>query len=166
MRYKITFLATFLIAGLATSVTGQEPAKERAANLRLQLTQVQTQQEELQARLRQLEEDMKPENIEKTYAGVGSTRPEDLREQRRRQLEIEKKGVQHQLDLLAASRTRLETRLAQADNDAYHESAGLNPDGKQSSSAQPAATTAPTSRRPARRTPRKRSKPRRINKPA
>jgi len=187
MRYTITLLATFLIAGLAmsavTSVTAQETAKERAANLRAQLTQVQAQQEELQTRLRQLEEDMKPENIEKTLAGVGSTHPEDLRAQRRRQLEIEKTSVQSRLNILSASRTRLETRLAQADNDAYLESAGVSSGGMRQpaaprhsrnrnssqAGAQPGTTnsaTVPTARRRARRPPGKRSKPRRIRRAA
>jgi hypothetical protein len=132
MKYTITLLATLLIAGstiVGAAAMGQETAKERAANLRAQLLQVQSQQEQLQNRLSQLDEDLKPENIEKVLAGVGSTRPEDLREQRRRQLEIEKTGVQARLNILATSRTRLETRLAQADNDAYHESAGVNPNG-------------------------------------
>jgi len=181
MRYTITLLVTFLIA--ATSVTGQETAKERAANLRAQLTQVQTQQEELQIRLRQLEEDMKPENIEKTLAGVGSTHPEDLREQRRRQLEIEKTSVQSRLNILDTSRTRLETRLAQADNDAYHESAGVSagatrqpsasgrsPSRNNSQAGAPPGTTnatnVPNRRRRARRSAGKRSKPRRIRRPA
>lgn len=187
MRYTITLLATFVIAGLAmslvTSVTGQETAKERAANLRAQLTQVQTQQDELQTRLRQLEEDMKPENIEKTLAGVGSTHPEDLRQQRRHQMEIEKTSVQSRLNILAASRTRLETRLAQADNDAYHESAGVSagatrqsaaprssPNRNNSQAGAPPANTnsatVPPPRHRARRTAGKRSKQRRIRRPA
>jgi hypothetical protein len=69
----------------------------------------------LQARLKQLDEDMRPENIERSLALTGSTRPEDLREQRRRQLEAEKAGVQAQLDLLATSRARLETAIATAE---------------------------------------------------
>lgn len=81
-----------MIAGLlASPVMTQSTAQERAANLRQQLAEVQAKQTELETRLQQLEEDLKPENIEKGLAGIGSTRPEELREQRRRQLEIEKK---------------------------------------------------------------------------
>jgi uncharacterized protein YlxW (UPF0749 family) len=178
MRSTITLLATFLIAGF--SVMGQETAKERAANLRAQLIQVQSQEEELQTRLRQLEEDIRPENIEKSLAGVGSTRPEDLREQRRRQLEIERTSIQTRLNILAASRTRLETRLAQADNDAYHESAGVTPSGATRSTgsgpsvngnglpivAQPRSANSKVVRHRTRRIHRKRSKPRSIPRPA
>ena len=56
-------------------------------------------------------------------SGIGSTRPEELREQRRRQLEIERNGVRAQLNLLATSHTRLETAIAQADAEAYRQSA-------------------------------------------
>src|SRR5882762_3523219 len=94
---------------LLTSATAQTPAQEQAAKLRAQLTEVQARQEEQQARLRYLEEELKPENIEHSLAGVGSTHPEELREQRRRQLEKEKAAVSAQLEQLAISRTRLET---------------------------------------------------------
>src|SRR6185437_11810364 len=90
-----------LLSGLfAVPALAQTSAQETAANLRLQLSEVQLRQVELQARNEQLEEDLKPENIERSLAGVGSTRPELLREQRRRQLEIVKIGVGIQLDEL------------------------------------------------------------------
>lgn len=101
----------------------QNTAQEKAANLRAQLTEVETKQAELQTRLQKLEENLKPGNIEQNLAGIGSTRPEDLRDQRRRQLEIERNGVRAQLDLLATSHTRLETSIAQADAEAYRQSA-------------------------------------------
>lgn len=101
----------------------QTGAQEKAAALRSQLSEVEAKQAELQTRLQQLEENLKPENIENSLAGVGSTRPEDLREQRRRQLEIERNGVKAQLDILARSHSRLETAIAQADAEAYRQSA-------------------------------------------
>jgi len=113
---------------LATPGIAQESAQERAANLRAQLTEMQAKQAELQTRLRQLEEDLKPENIEHSLAGIGSTHPEDLREARRRQLDIEKKRVQSQLDLVAASRTRLEAAIAAADAEIYRANAGIGTD--------------------------------------
>lgn len=118
--------AIFLIVFLALPILAQNNAQERAASLHSQLAQIQSQLAELQMRLEQLEEDLKPESIERSLAGVGSTRPEELREARRRQLEIEKKSTESQLDTLAASRTRLEAAIAQADNESYYESAGLN----------------------------------------
>lgn len=162
-----------MIAGLlATPVMAQTTAQERAANLRQQLAEVQAKQTELETRLQQFEEDLKPENIEKGLAGIGSTRPEELREQRRRQLEIEKKSVQTRLDQLATSRTRLETGIVQADSAAYHSSAGANAGGtdkepatKQPISAYPAPVTSPAVPRRARRGNRNKPRPRRIRRP-
>jgi len=163
-----------MIAGLlATPVMTQTTAQERAAGLRQQLAEVQAKQAELETCLKQLTEDMKPENIEKGLAGIGSTRPEELREQRRRQLEIEKKSVQTRLDLLATSRTRLETGILQADAAAYHSSAGTNAGGtdkeaatKQPISAAPSSVSSPTVSRRARRGNRNKPRLRRIRRPA
>lgn len=105
------------------SAPSQTTAQEKAATLRSQLSEVEAKQSELQTRLQKLEENLKPENIENSLAGVGSTRPEDLREQRRRQLEIERNGVRAQMDILAVSHNRLATAIAQADAEAYRQSA-------------------------------------------
>src|SRR5258705_2856227 len=120
--------AALLVSGLSLSATpavvsAQTGAQEKAASLRAQLTEVEKKQAELQTRLKNLDEGLKPENIESALAGVSSTRREDVREQRRRQLEIERNGVRAQLDLLATSHSRLETAIASADTDAYRQSA-------------------------------------------
>src|SRR5947199_3786886 len=126
---RVTVLAAVLIAVslLAERTPAQSNAQERAANLRAQLIEAQARQAELQTRLQQLEENLKPDNIERSLAGVGSVHPEELREARRRQLEIEKRGVQSQLDVLAVSRSRLETAIAAADAENYRQSAGPGP---------------------------------------
>jgi hypothetical protein len=98
-------------------------AAEKADNLRLQLIDVQSREADLQERLRQLDEDLKPENIERSLAGIGSTRPEELREHRRRQLQIERDKVAAQLALLEKNRTDLESAIVAADAEAYHQSA-------------------------------------------
>src|SRR2546426_9523960 len=134
MRYLtlMTLSATLFLSGLMPSeslpenrgnIPDQTTAQEKAANLRSQLSEVETKQAELQTRLQKLEENLKPENIENSLAGIGSTHPEDLRAQRRRQLEIERNGVQTQLNLLAVSHSRLESAIAQADAEAYRQSA-------------------------------------------
>ena len=125
-KLLIRIPATLLLSGLfATTTLAQTEAQEIAANFRAQLSEVQVRQAEMQARDEQLEEDLKPENIERSLAGIGSTRPELLREQRRRQLEIARVRVRAQLDELDRSRTRLETAIAEADAEAYWESAGI-----------------------------------------
>ena len=154
---RVTVLAAVLIAVgfLAVRTPAQSNAQERAANLRAKLIEAQARQAELQSRLQQLDEDLKPENIERSLAGVGSVHPEELREARRRQLEIEKRGVQSQLDVLAASRSRLEIAIAAADAESYRQSAGPNIVAATDNIA-PAKQT-PTSRhRMKKRRPRKR----------
>jgi len=118
---RVLALALFLIP-----VRAQEGPQERAARLRAQLADVQAQQTELQTRFSQVNEDLKPENIERSLAGVGSTHPEDLREARRRQLEIQRKGIQSQLDSLEATRARLETAITSADAESYRQTANPN----------------------------------------
>jgi ribosomal protein S7 len=101
-------------------------AAETVDNLKLQLIDVKAREDNLKLRVQRLDEDLKPENIERALAGVGSTRPEELREQRRRQLTIEKTAVVAQLEETAALRSRLETDLAAAEVEAYQQSAKGN----------------------------------------
>ena len=118
----LAFIALLVFSSL-TVVVAQSSSVE---TLRSQLSEVQKKEGELQARDRQLEEDMRPENIEKVFALNGSTRPEELRAERRRQLESERTNVRAQLDQLSQSRTRLETAIASAEAAAYTQSASPN----------------------------------------
>ena len=90
-------------------------AEARSSALNTELRDVQAKQSDLEARAEDIDFALKPENIERSTAGYGTTRPEELREQRRKQLESEKERVRKQLDLLAASRTRLEQAIATSD---------------------------------------------------
>ena len=122
---KLTFSLVLLLSILtfANNVEAQESTAESVEKLRGQLLEVQFKEEDLRARAQQLNESLKPENIERSLAGVGSTKPEELRELRRRQLTIERDGVQAELKILETSRQRLETAIANAEARAYHESA-------------------------------------------
>lgn len=125
MKSQIYTVLLILLAATALNTQAQpRSAAEEAENLRLQLLDVQTQEENLRTRAAQLDEALKPENIERSLAGVGSTRPEELRETRRRQLQIERDGIASQLKVLESSRVRLEAAIRDADARAYHESAG------------------------------------------
>ena len=112
-----------LLLALGVSVSAQESAADRVERLKGQLLQVQGREDALRTRLQQLDEAIKPENIEQSLAGVGSTRPEELREARRKQLSIERDGVLAQLQTIETGRTRLESELANAEALAYQESA-------------------------------------------
>ena len=119
--------ALLLLAALvliAADVRGQEnDAAATVANLKAQLSEVQYRQAESQIRLEQLENDLKPENLARHFNGFGSSRPEELRETRRRQLQLEKDHVVLQLEQLAADRTRLTAAISDAEARAYHQSA-------------------------------------------
>jgi len=118
---------TLLLSGLfATTILAQTSAKEAAANLRLQLSDVQIRKAEAQALDEQLEEDLRPENIERSFAGFGSTHPERLRELRRRQLEITRARLRIELDELDRSQTCLEAAIGEADTVAYWQSASID----------------------------------------
>lgn len=119
----VLFIA--LVPALTAGVAAQSAASaaQTADDLRAQLLDVQAKEAELQARARQLDEDLKPENIERSLAGIGSTRPEELRESRRRQLTIERDSVRAQLKLMETSRLRLETAIRFAETQAYQQSA-------------------------------------------
>jgi chromosome segregation ATPase len=90
-------------------------AEQRAEGLRSQLLENESKLADLQSRLEQIEFAIKPENIERANASYGSTRPEEAREARRRQLEKEKALVQNQIRILETGRVRLETAVANAD---------------------------------------------------
>jgi hypothetical protein len=170
MRYLTAFVlaATLIVSEIVASplvptiAQIQNNAQEKAAGLRAQLGEVETKQAELQTRLQKLDEEMKPENIAENLAGIGSTKPEDLREQRRKHLEIERNGVQKQLDLLTTSHTRLETAIAQADAEAYRQSAAPVPTATTTlpatSDSASATTTTPA---PQRRVRKRRARSRR-----
>lgn len=90
-------------------------AEQRAESLRTQQVEVESKLADLQSRLEQAEFWLKPENIERSQATFGSTRPEEAREARRRQLESEKARLLAQIKILETSRIRLEQAVATAD---------------------------------------------------
>jgi len=118
----VMILATSCFSSTAYSQTKQS-AVETVQDLKLQLIELDARQETAKLQGQQLEEALKPENIERSLAGVGSTKPEELREQRRRQLLIEKKAADAQLEQLTLKRNQLETALSAAEVQAYQQSA-------------------------------------------
>jgi hypothetical protein len=124
---KSLMLLFVLVLSVNVSAQESESAAEHADRLKGQLIDVQGKEEALRTHLQQLDEAIKPENIERSFAGVGSTRPEELREHRRRQLSIERDGVLSQLQTLETARLRLESAIATAETQAYHDSARPRP---------------------------------------
>jgi len=92
-------------------------AEQRSAQLRAELSGIQAKKGELAAHLEDIEFALKPENIERSTAGIGTTRPEEVREQRRKQLESDRIRTQTQLDQLNASEGRVQQAIATSDAD-------------------------------------------------
>ena len=114
---RVMLPVTFSLMWMTSAAIAQDLTRveQNIETLRAQLREVIAKEAELQTRIQQLDEDLKPENIQRSLAGIGSTRPDELREQRRLQLEKEKSSVRAQLDQLATSRTRLETAITTAE---------------------------------------------------
>lgn len=125
MRQKAGLIIFFLLLTFSGAVQAQQnsSAEERAERLRAQLLEVQDKEDVLKARAEELDEALKPENIEHSLAGIGSTKPEDLREARRRKLQKQRDGISAQLTALETSRLRLEAAILDADARAYQQSA-------------------------------------------
>jgi len=90
-------------------------AEERAEVLRKQLIELIEKETAYKSRMAQFDEDLRPENIERSMAAVGGTRTAELRDTRRRVLENDKKGVENILNITIQSRLRLEEDVRQAD---------------------------------------------------
>ena len=90
-------------------------AEQRAEILRKQLLELIEKETSLKSRLVQIEEEMRPESIERASSLVGSTRTMELREVRRRVLENERRGFESLLKQTSEIRLRLEDDVKQAD---------------------------------------------------
>ena len=122
MRVTFAVMSLLLMLGLSVHAQERNNASISVDALRVQLIEVHEKEGSLRIREQQLGEDLKPENIERAFAGIGSTRPEELREARRRQLTIERESVKAQLKLVELTKSRLETAIAAAEGRAYLES--------------------------------------------
>jgi hypothetical protein len=122
-KFSLVIALVSLLMTVGYVSAQQQSAAPTVDQLKLQMLELQAHETELRARAVQIDEDIKPENIQRSLAGVGSTRPEELREARRRQLESEKKIVDAQLATLEQTKSRLQSEIATAEAQAYHESA-------------------------------------------
>jgi hypothetical protein len=122
-------------------------AEQRAEQLRSQLMDTQAKIGDFEATLEQIDFALRPENIESSTAGYGSTRPEQTREARKKQLESQKARVQAQLKLAESSKTRLETAVANADAEVDQLRAKLN-QRREQMDAQPSVSDSPRPKKP------------------
>lgn len=89
--------------------------EQRAEVLRKQLIELIEKETSFKTRLVQVEEDLRPDSIDRAISLVGSTRTPELRDVRRRVLENERRGVESLLNQTSQSRLRLEEDVKQAD---------------------------------------------------
>ncbi|HVG30361.1 MAG TPA: hypothetical protein VM864_11715 [Pyrinomonadaceae bacterium] len=129
-------------------------AEQRVEALQAQMSEVMEKEANLQARVDQIDEQMRPENLERQLATVGTFRPDEARESMRRQLDNEKKRVRAQLDVQAARRQQLESSLVTAQQLAERLRADLDSAMRREAEGEDGTTVprpapAPTTRTPA-----------------
>ncbi|HYW70764.1 MAG TPA: hypothetical protein VE961_07005, partial [Pyrinomonadaceae bacterium] len=89
--------------------------EQRLRGLQSELNDIGEKETELNKRLDEIEEQQRPDRIERSLAGVGSVKPEEDREAISRRLANEKRRIQTQLETLRASRTRIPPLIVNAE---------------------------------------------------
>ena len=100
---------------ISSSLTLLTQSEQRAEMLRRQLLELIEKETLYRTKIAQIDEDIRPENVERTLNPYGTTRTVELRDTRRRVLDTERRGFFSLLALTAENRTRLEEEVRQAD---------------------------------------------------
>ena len=121
MRRAVAIISSVLVFAFPFIVTAQETnsTDDKIANLKQQLMDIEWIDTEARIRLEELNEQLKPQNIELAVAAIGSTHPEELREYRRKVLTIERDEIRTQRELLEEDRARIKAEIAAAEYVAY-----------------------------------------------
>ena len=114
----ILVVASFFL--VTSRATGEDlgsvlVATERLEKLRAQLREVRARESELQERIRRLDVDLQPENLQLAINHIATLSADKLRDQLRRQLESEKAKAQEQRSSLTESRFALEKTILEAE---------------------------------------------------
>ena len=91
-------------------------AEQRAETLRKQLFEIIEKESSVKSRLDQLGYDLRTENLERSSAFAGSLRPEEIREQRKKSLDAERKNLESLLLQIQTNRAVLEQSVEKADS--------------------------------------------------
>jgi hypothetical protein len=129
VKQALALISIVFVFGLAWTVAAQQCTGREVSvsTLKQQLLDLESKETRIRMRLEEVDEQLKPESIERELAGVGSVHPEELREHRRKLLTIEQNGLQTQLDLLEEDRARIEAAIAAAGTAANLEYAQPSP---------------------------------------
>jgi hypothetical protein len=90
-------------------------AEQRSESLRKQRFDLVEKENSIQSRLDQIEIDIRPENIERQVAVMGTLRPEEIREAKRKSLDNERKNLQALLVQVQTTRSSLDQTVDRAD---------------------------------------------------
>ncbi|HEX5704548.1 MAG TPA: hypothetical protein VFX97_15210 [Pyrinomonadaceae bacterium] len=112
---------------ISSSFTLLVQAEQRAEMLRRHLLELIEKETLYRTRIAQLDEDARPENVERTLNPYGTTRTTELRDTRRRVLETDRRGYVALLALTTENRTRLDEEVRQADGLVQRLRQRLNP---------------------------------------
>ena len=139
-----TMLLAALLWTCALTIGAQDLSalEQRTEALRAQLRDVTDKEAALRTRAQQLDEELKPENAQNRAALTGMLDGAAARERVRQQLEGERARTQQQLDLLATSRSHLETAITEAEAEGVRRrAAALAPAPAPVTTKTPQATT-------------------------
>lgn len=89
--------------------------EDRIRALQKELLELSARETPLRKRLDEIESQQQPERIERSLAGVGSTKPEEERDAISRRLSNEKRQIQTQLETIQSSRTRIQSLINNAE---------------------------------------------------
>ena len=90
-------------------------SEQRTEGLRKQLFEMIEKESSIRGRIDQIDNEMRPESLDRALAIVGSLRPEELRAQKRRSLELEKRNQEALLVEVQKNRSNIEQSLQRAD---------------------------------------------------
>jgi peptidoglycan hydrolase CwlO-like protein len=89
--------------------------EDRIRSLQSDLNDIAARETALNKRLDEIEREQRPDRIERSLAGVGSTHPEQDREAIMTKLSNEKRQIQSQLETLRSTRARIPSLIANAE---------------------------------------------------
>lgn len=89
--------------------------EDRIRALQKELVELSARETPLRKRLDEIESQQQPERIERSLAGVGSTKPEEERDAISKRLSNERRQIQTQLDTIQASRVRNQSFITNAE---------------------------------------------------
>lgn len=90
-------------------------AEQRVESLRKQSFEMLDKEMLIKTKLEQIENDLRPESIDRSIAFIGSTRPEELRSARKKNLESERTNQQTLLTEIQRTRANLDLNVQKAE---------------------------------------------------